>query len=122
MASFMDLREEVPREFSDDERWYRFFTRKSIVVLLVMGVISLLLVKFLGFIGLRTAGVYIALILSGAVMLAVMLPIPEGDVLHGSGCTCDVILFRMLVRKRTGRVYRKICQTEREEKRHELYS
>lgn len=118
MAEFIDLREEVPREFSDDERWYRFFTRKSIVVLLTMGVVSLILVKIFGFIGFHTAGVYISLILSGIVMLAVMLPIPEGDVIHGSGCTCDVILFRMFVRmrKKTGRIYRKTCQSRAEDK------
>lgn len=100
-----DLREEVPREFSDDERWYRFFSRKSILVLLIMGVMDLAIVKFFAFIHLQTPGIFVAIILTVVVMAAVMLPIPEGDVLHGSGSTCDVILFRLYVRRKNSKIY-----------------
>lgn len=102
-----DLREEVPREFSDDERWYRFFTRKSILVLLLMGVISLMTVKFFIWVGMRVLGIYISLALTGIVMLLVMLPVPEGDILHGSGCTCDIILLRLLIHRKKNRIYMK---------------
>ena len=100
-----DLREEVPREFSDDERWYRFFSRKAILVLLIMGVVDLAIVKFFTLIHLQTAGIFISIILTAVVMAAVMLPIPEGDVLHGSGSTCDVILFRLYVRQKSSKIY-----------------
>lgn len=113
MIIVSDLREEVPREFSDDERWYRFFTRKSILVLLIMGVLSLLIVKFFVWIGLRMAGIYISMVLTGVVMLVVMLPVPEGDILHGSGCTCDIILLRLFIRKRNGKIYMKGCRSDR---------
>lgn len=109
-----ELREEVPREFSDDERWYRYFTRKSILVLLSMGVISLIIIKFCSFIGITAAGIYMALILTTVAMVAVMLPIPEGDVLHGSGCTCDVILLRMYIRKKKAKLYLKGLQESEE--------
>lgn len=102
-----ELREEVPREFSDDERWYRYFTRKSIMVLLCMGVLSLIIIKFCSLIGVQIVGIYLALVLTTVAMVAVMLPIPEGDVLHGSGCTCDVILLRMYIRKKKARLYLK---------------
>lgn len=109
-----DLREEVPREFADDERWYRFFTRKSILVLLIMGVISLLIVKFFMWMGIHMVGIYIALALLGIVMLLVMLPVPEGDILHGSGCTCDIILLRLLIHRKKAKIYMKGYREERD--------
>lgn len=110
-----DLREEVPREFSDDERWYRYFTRKSIFALLIMGVLSMGIIKFFNFIGLQLIGIYVALILTCVVMAAIMLPIPEGDCLHGSGCTCDIILMRLYVRHKKQYIYIKNLEVEERE-------
>ncbi|XBX10700.1 hypothetical protein QMP26_41100 (plasmid) [Enterocloster clostridioformis] len=110
-----DLREEVPREFSDDERWYRYFTRKSIFALLVMGVFSMGIVKFFTFIGIQLVGIYTALILTCVVMAVIMLPIPEGDCLHGSGCTCDTILMRLYVRRKNQYIYVKKLEAEERE-------
>lgn len=101
------LREEVPREFSDDERWYRFFTTKMIVVLLVGAGFTFLMYRLFS---LFNAGV-VALIVFGLLTLialalvAIKVPRDGAFAMYGQGTLLSTLLYRVIVRRKKGRIY-----------------
>ena len=105
------LRAERPPEFSNDERWFKIFTTKSLIVFLIMSLIGYLIARFFILFGLTPIGIMAALLLVTMSMVVVMVPLPGKDVLNGSGMTLDVMLFQMLVRKKRACIYVKMCQT-----------
>ena len=93
-----NLREEVPMEFADDERWYKYFTKKTLIVLMAAVMFTYLLTVILGLIHLQALGLIIGI----SVFAVFNIKLPNTDVLHGGGSTLDVLIARILARRRNG--------------------
>ncbi len=110
-----NLREEVPAEFADDERWYKYFTKKTLVVLMVAVFFTYLLMMLFGLIHLQAVGLIIGGLIGGLVFVAYNIKLPNTDVLHGGGSTLDVLIARILARRKNGRImvrYQESIDTE----------
>lgn len=99
------LRVERPPEFSDDERWWGFFTRKSLLVALVSVGVSIVLTKFLGTFELTVLGIIISMFIVVVSIGLVIIPVPGNDVLHGSKLKLDIMIFYLTVRKKKACIY-----------------
>ena len=99
------LHEKVPAEFSDDERWYRIFTKKSLATMIVGCAIAAGVIAVFTSFGLLPLGIVLGGALGVSFFCVTVLKLPGKDVLSGSGCTMDVIALRIFTRKRQGRIY-----------------
>ena len=106
----------VPREFKDEDRWFRFFTKTQ---LLIMGIgVGICAIFFLIF---SIFGLFIpALILSVIVLslagLLAFLPMPDNKYMFGGGYPVYVIALRLFNKKI---IAKKIIYTKFEESEDE---
>lgn len=100
----MALRENVPREFTDDVRWYRYFTQKMILAILLIGIFGLLLCKFLSVFHLEILGIAISVIALAVAMFFLCVRMPKGNLMGGSGLLMGTVLIRRWVLKRRGHI------------------
>ncbi len=96
----MALREKVPREFTDDVLWYKFFTKKMLTVFVAVTFIGLLLCKLLAIVHLEVVGLLLTALADGVAMLIIKVPIPSDDLLAGSKMTIADYLIRTHICKR----------------------
>lgn len=100
----MALRENVPREFSDDVRWYRYFTQKMIVAILIVSVAGLILCKILSLVGMEIVGIFITVIALAVAMFFLCVPVPKGDLMKGSGLLAGTVFIRIHTLKKRGKI------------------
>lgn len=96
----MALREAVPREFTDDVLWYKFFTKKMLTVFVAVTFLGLLLCKLLSIIHLEVVGLLLTVLTDAGAMLIIKVPIPSDDLLAGSKLTIADYLIRTHICKR----------------------
>ena len=97
----------VPREFKDEDKWFRYFNKKQAVVLVLT-----LLADYRMLVAL-VAAVLLTLVAAGIVM--VQLPV-DVMFLTGGGITLDQWLFRIILRKSRRVIYTKhSCEKEEED-------
>ena len=101
----MALHEERPAEFTDDERWARYFTTTSLIALMVLGGLCLILCKFCASLRILPLGIAVSIVIMGAGAFVFLVPIPEGDLWHGQGTLIAKVAMRVIIRKRSGRIY-----------------
>lgn len=104
------FQQDIPQEFSDEDRWQlgRFsFSKKSFIVLLSGFGVTYMLFKIMSFIHASTVGVILGITLTVIAVFLSMFPMPESDYIKGGGLTLDIILLRKLVRRRNRIVYTK---------------
>ena len=110
----MALREVVPREFSDDERWYRYFSKTLIIAMLCVGMAGVFLCKLLNMVGLLALGICLTLICEIATILLISVPLPKGHTMDGSGHLLYRVLTRFVIHKRRRCFYIKGAKREEE--------
>lgn len=96
---------DVPGEFSDEDRWFRFFNKKQILVLAITAAMALFLFKMFSLFGVGWIGLLIGIPFSLVSTLLTIIPMPEENYLRGGGLTMDVILARKVIRKKTRCLY-----------------
>lgn len=99
------FRYSIPSEFSDEDRWFKYFTKRDLIALAIGGVITVALYRFtLQFgkpiIGLIIGGIIIAISLSLS-----MNKIPDTFYLKGGGQPIVVYLLKILIRKKKKVIY-----------------
>lgn len=100
-----NLREEVPAEFTDDERWYKYFTKKSLIIMIILLFYLYAVISFFGMFRLAAVGVIIWALTALPVFLCFCMKIPADDPIHGGGAELDEILLRILAVRLHGRIY-----------------
>lgn len=93
----MSLHHDIPSEFTDDGRWFHFFTKKGIIFVAVGLVIMYGLYKVTVPFGFTLAGVIVGLVITILLGFVSMFPSPS-DYIHGSGITIDVLILRRFIR------------------------
>lgn len=104
----------VPREFKDEDKWFRYFNKKQALVLVLTLLVDYrLLVKASGC-GLMLPALIMAILLTLVVAGVVMVQLPVDVMfLTGGGITLDQWLFRVILRKCRRVIYTKYsCERE----------
>lgn len=96
---------EIPAEFSDEDRWLKFFTKPQALCLSASVLISILLTKMLALISLTVIGIIIGILLVIATLIITMGKMPEANYLRGGGLYFDTILARKFIRKKKRCIY-----------------
>lgn len=99
------LREDVPREFTDDVRWYRYFTQPLLIALGVTVAISFFLCRILASIHLLPLGLLLSTIQIILVIIFMCTSIPKGNLMNGSGMLLYDYFFRKILRRMNRLVY-----------------
>lgn len=94
----MGLRHQIPSEFTDEDRWFKFFTKTTMKYLIAGLVITYLLFKLFGLIGFSLIGVTIGLVITIGLVFIASYPIPETQYIKGANLTIVRILKRRLIR------------------------
>jgi hypothetical protein len=107
----------VPREFKDEDKWFRYFNKKQAVVLVLTLLADYRMLVAASEHGLvlpaLVAAVLLTLVAAGIVM--VQLPV-DVMFLTGGGITLDQWLFRIILRKSRRVIYTKhSCEKEEED-------
>ena len=95
----------IPAEFTDEDKWFRFFYKKNLAVFCAGAAFTYLLWKVLDLGGLGIAGLIAGGMVTTAITAVTMLPIPESSYLKGGGQTLDIILIRRLIRRKSAVIY-----------------
>lgn len=106
------LRSERPPEFTDEVRLYKYFTKKSAITTLISLLLSVGLYILFKWLHLGIVGIILGFILVITTFLIFTLPVPDGDILHGSRLTLDIVLFNTLVRRKRQCIYIKYVDTK----------
>ena len=112
----MALHEERPAEFTDDERWARYFTTTSLIALMVLGGFCLILCKICASMRILPLGLAVSVVILGGGAFVFLVPVPEGDLWHGQGTLIAKILMRVVIRRRMGRIYVRLTSRMGEDK------
>ena len=99
------LREKVPVDFSDDERWYKYFTKKSLFTAAIGVGILVLITSIFSKMGSALFGVIIGVFVGGGFFASTVLKYPGQDTLNDAGETIDVIIYRRIFRALKGRIF-----------------
>lgn len=95
----------IPSEFSDEDKWFKYFTKKTLGCTLVSGMLMVLLGNLTLLFGSRAPGLILGSIIVIFVLFITNFKIPETEYLKGAGLTIDVILIRRYLRRRAKCIY-----------------
>ena len=89
----------VPRELKDEDKWFKFFTKKQLLVAAVVLFIDAWIVVISNRLKMIVVGIVIALFI--AIMTAIILvgKMPAKRYIHGGGLGFDALIMRVLKRK-----------------------
>lgn len=89
----------VPRELKDEDKWFKFFTKKQLLIAAVVLFIDVWVIVFTNKLHMIVLGIVIAL--SIAIVTAIILvgKMPTKRYIHGGGLGFDVLLMRIIRRK-----------------------
>lgn len=98
----------VPREFKDEDRWFRYFNKKQAAVLVLTGLADYRIIMAASGKGLTLPAVIAALLLTLVAGGLVMVRLPvDAMYLMGGGITLDQWVFRTALRKCCKKIYTK---------------
>lgn len=106
---------EVPSEFKDEEKWLVFFSKRTLIIGVIMVLITLVLSKITGLFHATWLGLSIGLICTVAFVVTSMIMIPNTEYMRGGGLTVDKLLFRRFCHKRSMGVYIKHYNSDEEQ-------
>lgn len=107
----------VPREFKDEDKWFRYFNKKQALVLVLTLLADYRMLVAASKHGMVLPAIVAALLLTLLVAVVVMVQLPVDVMfLTGGGITLDQWLFRVMLRKCRRVIYTKhSCEMEEED-------
>ena len=101
----------VPREFKDEDRWFRYFNKKQAATLLLTGLVDYRLIMTGASHGITIPAIVAAILLTLVTGGLVMIHLPVDVMfLTGGGITLDQWIFRVILRKSKKVIYTKNVQ------------
>lgn len=97
----------IPSEFSDEDKWFKYFTKKMLAFILPGVVLTFLLFKLLSPYGQGIAGVVIGLTITAVLGAISAIPMPESEYIKGGGLTLDILIARRYIRLKEAVIYAK---------------
>lgn len=105
----MKLRYEIPQGFSDEIKWFKFFSMRSLIVLIAVSTPGVFLIRLVSGLGITLYMIVFWVILAGVVTSLTMFRIPSSSWLTGGGEYIDQVLIKRLIRRKTRCLYIKGC-------------
>lgn len=90
---------QIPKPFKDEDKWFKYFTKKQLIVVGAALGVSVLIMSFFAGIHLFGVGLAIAEVILILSITASFIRIPNDKYLIGGGYHIAQILFRMIVKK-----------------------
>lgn len=100
-----NLKEKVPGEFTDDERWYRFFTLKTLIAFAAGALIDFALTLLFAKVNAAAFGFVLGTMILIAIVSFVAVKWPMVDTLHGGGKTLLELSIALAAHRRNRAVY-----------------
>ena len=99
------MTEEIPSEFTDEEKWFKFFPKTAFIALGVGTLFTLLLANLL-----KGAGLFMATVITGAIptiicVALIMIPKPDTEWLKGGGQSYSTLIIKRLLRRMKRCIY-----------------
>lgn len=91
--------EEIPSEFTDDERWFRYFPKKAVVILAIGFCLAFGSAKVMDVFGLFMPTLIVIAIIAIVLAAMTMIPIPETNYLKGGGQSIMDVVIKIILRK-----------------------
>lgn len=89
----------VPREFKDEDRWFRFFTKTQLLIMgVAVGICAILFLIFSVF-GLFVPALILSVVVLALAGLLAFLPMPDNKYMYGGGYPVYVIAMRLINKK-----------------------
>lgn len=99
---------QIPREFKDKDKWFKYFTKKQAVVVLLCGVLDYQIVKVSVANHLLIPGILLSCLLTITLAEGVIVVLPlDNFFLTGGGLTITEWLLRYLYRRKNRCLYTK---------------
>lgn len=95
----------IPSEFTDEDKWFRIFYKKNLLVMICGLGFTGVIAKAGALFGMQLPMIIFGLIVTAVITGITMLPVPETQYLKGGGQTLDIILIRMFIRKKNSVLY-----------------
>lgn len=103
MSGFTD---DIPAEFTDEERWLKIFPRRVFITLCALVLAGLLITRILNALfGIFWQVLVPWLIITAVVTALMMIPVSGNDVMHGGGQDVMSLLIKKRHRKRDRKIY-----------------
>lgn len=107
-----NLREQVPGEFTDDERWYRFFTLKTLIAFAIGTALDFLLTVLFSKIGAAAFGLVLGTLLLFVIVSFVSVRWPMTDTVRGGGKTLSELSVALFAHRKNRALYVRIFRKE----------
>lgn len=88
----------IPREVEDEDKWFRYFTKKQLAVLVIVLLIDWKVCSFFYKLHCIVIGITLAILFLIIALAAVMIKMPRIKYLYG-GIGLDILLIRIIIRK-----------------------
>lgn len=99
---------QIPREFKDEDKWFKYFTKKQALVVLFCGVVDYQMINLLAAKNLLIVGILLSCLLTIILVGGVMIVLPlDNFFLTGGGLTIMEWLLRYLYRRKSRCLYTK---------------
>ena len=95
---------EIPQEFTDDIRWYKYLTNQMIIAIAICGMIDTLIVLALSSYNLTIPGLILSAILMLTVLALISFPMP-GAIMSGGGMLLYEYVYLRLRHRGSRKIY-----------------
>lgn len=86
----------IPKEFKDEDKWFKFFTKKQLLYIGIAGGLSAVAIVIAVKLNILPVGIVIAeLLMIGAIVIA-FVKVPKDKYMIGGGLPVRVILLRLI--------------------------
>ena len=86
----------IPKEFKDEDKWFKFFTKVQLIYMVVAGVISAVLLKLFSFLHLTYLGIFLSVAVFLCAIAIAFVPIPTARYMFGGGSKLSRIVARLV--------------------------
>ena len=99
MDAFTD---DIPSEFTDEDKWFKFFTKPMLLVIAIGAVITVIVANiFKLFFGVIIPFLIIGFIATAVVVVMMMIPAPSSNVMRGGGESIMDVQLKKRYRKKS---------------------
>ena len=90
---------QIPKEFKDEDKWFKYFTKKQLIVVGSALGASVLIISFFNGVGLLPVGISISEVVLILSITSSFIRIPRERYLIGGGYHIAVILWRLICKR-----------------------
>lgn len=96
----------VPSEFSDEDKWLKYFSKRDLGILIATGFLTVILYKITGYLFRNPLiGAIIGLLIMAVCVGISMIKLPDTLYLSGGGQSILIVLLKRLIRKKNKIIY-----------------